>query len=147
MQTFEKQDPDVVARVWTSSPGRKRCLPDSDVVARALKFGVFVKKHPSHAAPAVAWAQPLSLGYKRSRPSAKVWGVCEKTLLPRRTRRRMGADVVARTHAFLPGHSVVARASTLSLGRRRLWSPDDAYVRPQAFSPASTPSVPEPHRV
>ena len=54
MQTFRNQDQDVVAQVWTSSPGRRR-----------------------------------------RRPSAEVWGVCEKTPLPRGTRRRPGARVVA----------------------------------------------------
>ena len=44
-----------------------RCRPDADVVARALKFGVFVKKHPSHTAPVVARAQTLSPAHTRSR--------------------------------------------------------------------------------
>ena len=79
-----------------SSPGRRCCRPDADIVAGALKFGVFVKKHPSHAAPVIAQAQTLSHGRKRCRP---------------------GACVVARTHAFSrrrrryrPGAGVVARA-------------------------------------
>ena len=109
---------------------RKRCRPNADVIARALKFGVFVKKHPSHAAPVVARAQTLmpgrtrcrscacgrrrpdagvvaqtqalSPGRRRRRRSAEVWGVCEKTPLPRATRRRTGADIVARAHALSP---------------------------------------------
>ena len=116
-------------RMKTSSPGRRRCRPNADVVARALKFAVFVKKHPSHAAPVVARAHALSParirtsspGRKRRCKSAEVWGVCEKTPLPRGTRRRTGADVVTRTHAFscgrrryCPSVHVVARGRTLS---------------------------------
>ena len=78
MPTFEKQDPDVVARARTSSPGRKRCRPDANVVTRALKFGVFVKKHPFHTAPVVAQAQTLSLGHRRRPPAALKFGVFVK---------------------------------------------------------------------
>ena len=37
---------DVVARVHAFSPGRRRCRRCVDVVARALKFGVFMKNTP-----------------------------------------------------------------------------------------------------
>ena len=88
------------------------CRPDADVVARALKFGVFVKKHPSHAAPVVALAQTLSPGRMRCRPRA--CGHC-----------RPDADVVIRALKFgvfvkkHPSHAapVVARAQTLSPAR------------------------------
>ena len=148
MPTFEKKDQNVVARARTSLPGRRHCCLDADVVARALKFGVFVKKHPSHVATVVARAQTLSLGHRRRRPSAEVWGVCEKTPLPRSTCRRTGADVVARAHAFSPGCrrcrssvDVVARANTLSPGRRRLWSPDDDRRRCCARRPRLRPNL------
>ena len=62
----------------------------------------------------VACAQPLSPGRRRRRPSVEVWGVCEKTPLPRDTRRRMGVDVVGRVHALSP-----ARMRTSSPGRKR----------------------------
>ena len=127
MPTLEKQDPDVVVRAWTSSPGRRRCRSDVDVIARALKFGVFVKKHPSHAAPVVAQAQTLSPGCKRRRPSAEVWSVCEKTPLPRGTRRRPGTCAVACAHVLPPGRRrhrpsgyAFARAPTAVVARRRL---------------------------
>ena len=88
---------------------RKRCRPDADVVARALKFGVFVKKHPSHAPLVVARAQTLSPARMR-------------TSLPGRRRCRPDADVITRVLKFgvfvkkHPSHvpSVVARAQTLS---------------------------------
>ena len=127
MPTFEKKDPNVVAQAWTSSPERKRCRPDADVVARALKFGVFVKKHPSHAEPVVARAQTLSLEHRRHRPSTEVWGVCEKTPLPRGTRRRTDADIVARAQALPPGRRrrhpsgyAFARAPMAMVARRCL---------------------------
>ena len=71
---------------------RRRHL-DASVVARASKFGMFVKKHLSHEV------------------------------------------------------DVVAQADTLLLGCRRLWSPDNAYMRPQELSPAPVPSAPELPRV
>ena len=136
MPTFEKKDPNVVARARTSLLGRRRCCPVVDVVARALKFGVFVKKHPSHAAPVVAWAQMLSLGQRRRRSSAKVWGVCEKTPLPRSTRRRTGAVVVARAQALPLGHRrrrpsgyAFARAPTAVVTRRRLHATTSVVAR------------------
>ena len=92
--------------------GRRR--PDAGVVARALKFGVFVKKHPSHAAPVVARVQTLSHGRTRCRPRA--CGRC-----------RPDVDVVARAlkfGVFVKNHPsyaalVVARAQTLSPARMR----------------------------
>ena len=66
------------------------------------------------SADVVARAQALSPGRKRRRPSVEVWGVCEKTPLPRGTRRRTGANVVARAHA-----DIVARTQALSPKRRR----------------------------
>ena len=75
----------------------------------------------------VAQTQALSPGRRRRRPSTKVWGVCEKTPLPRGRRRRTGADVVARAHAFSPGRRcrcpsgyAFARAPTAVVARRRL---------------------------
>ena len=93
---------------------RKRCRPDVDVVARALKFGVFVKKHPSHSAPVVAQAHLLSPARMR-------------TSSPRRRRCRPDADVVARALKFgvfvkkHPSHTppVIARAQMLSPVRMR----------------------------
>ena len=108
MRTFRNQDQDVVARVRMLLPGCRRCRPDADVVARALKFGVFMKKHPSHAAP----VGPSSHGRRRCCPRA--CGRC-----------RPDADVVARALKFgvfvkkHPSHAapVVARAQTLSPAR------------------------------
>ena len=62
----------------------------------------------------VAREQALSPGRRRRRPSVEVWGVCEKTPLPRATRRRTDANVVARAHALS-----LARMRTSSPGRRR----------------------------
>ena len=76
MPTFEKQDP--------------------DVVARALKFGVFVKKHPSHAAPVVARAQTLSLKHRRRPSAALKFGVFVKR------HPSHAAPVVARAQALPP---------------------------------------------
>ena len=81
--------------------GGRRCRASADVVART---------------------QALLPGRRRRRPSAKVWGVCEKTPLPRGRRRCTGANVVARVPKFgvfvkkLPSYAadVVAWALTLS---------------------------------
>ena len=54
------------------------------------------------------------IGSRRCRLSVEVWGVGEKTPLPRGTRRRTGADVVAQAHTY-----VIARMQALSPGRRR----------------------------
>ena len=75
-------------RTRTSSLGRRRCRPDANVVARALKFGVLVKKHPSRAALVVTWVQTLSPRRTRCRLGAHV-------------RRRLDAGVVARTQTSL----------------------------------------------
>ena len=148
MPTLGQKDPDVVARVRTSSPVHKRCRPDVDVVARALKFGVFVKKHPSHAAPIVARAHALSPvrmrtsspGRRRCRPGvdavagALKFGVFVKkhpshappvvarvqTLSPRRMRSRAGAGVSARAYTSSPERGCFARAPTALVTRRRL---------------------------
>ena len=117
MPTLEQKDPDVVARARTSLPGRKRCRPDADVVTRALKFGVFMKEHPSHAAPVVARAHALSPA--RIRMSS-----------PERRCCCPNADVVAGVLKFEvfvkkhPSHAapVVARAQTLSLAHMRTLS-------------------------
>ena len=66
------------------------------------------------SADVVARAQALSPGWRRRRLSVEVWGVGEKTPLPRGTRRRTGVDVVARVHT-----NVVARTQALSPRRRR----------------------------
>ena len=111
-----KTSPDHERRRQTSSPGRRHCHPDADVVARALKFGVFVKNHPSHAADVIARARTLSPGRMRCRLDADVvtralkFGVFVKkhpslaapvvtraqVLSPARMRSRLGACVAAR---------------------------------------------------
>ena len=114
-----------------------------------------MKKHPSHAAPVVARAQMLSPGRTRCHPracrrrrkSAEVWGVCEKTPLPRGTRRRTGACILTRAQAFPPGRTRRRLSEDALSERRRLWLPNDTCVRAQALSPAPAPSVPEPQRV
>ena len=50
----------------------------------------------------VARTQALLLGRRRRRPSAEVWSVCEKTPLPRDTRRRTGASVAAQAYTSSP---------------------------------------------
>ena len=80
------------------------------------------------SADVVARAQALSPGRRRRRPSVEVWGVGEKTPLPRGTRRRTGADVVARAHAY-----VVARTQALSPGRRRCCPDADVVARVLKF--------------
>ena len=65
------------------------------------------------SADVVARAQALSPGRRRRRPSVEVWGVGEKTPLPRGTHCRMGACVVGRAHTY-----VVAWTQALSPGRR-----------------------------
>ena len=77
--------------------------------------------------------QTSSMERRHRRPSVEVWGVCEKTPLPRGTRRRAGTGVVTHAHALSPGHrrcrlgvDVVAQAGTLlplastAVVRRRL---------------------------
>ena len=98
MSTFRNQDQDVVARVRTSLPRRKHCRPDADVVARALKFGVFVKKHPSPAASVIIRAQTLS---------------------PARMRSRLGAGVTAQAGTLCPGADGFGRPTTPARACRR----------------------------
>ena len=61
--------PDVIVQAWPSLLGCRHCRSDADVVAREPKFGVFVKKHPSHAADVVARAHVLPPGRRRRRSS------------------------------------------------------------------------------
>ena len=143
-----------MARMQALSPGRRRCCPSAEVWGVCEKTPLPRGTCRRTGADVVARTQTLSPGRRRRRLSVEVWGVCEKTPLPHGTRHHTGADVVPRTHAFLPGHmrcrlgvDVVIQAGTLSPGRRWLWSPDDAYARPQALSPTPVPSAPEPHRV
>ena len=121
---------------------RRRCHSNVDVVARALKFAVFLKNHPSHAADVVARVHALSPGRRRHRPSAEVWDVCEKTPLLRGTRRRTGACIVAHAHELPPGRRCRRPSGYAFAGRRRLWSPNDASARPQALSPVPVPFAP-----
>ena len=58
---------------------------DTDVVTRALKFGVFVRKHPSHAAPVVARVHAFSPEQVRFRPGAEG---CGRPTTPMRDRKR-----------------------------------------------------------
>ena len=76
--------------------GRRR--PDVGVVARALKFGVFVKKHPSHVAPVDARAQTLS---------------------PVRMRSCLGAGVTARAGTLCPGADGSGRPTMPAREHRR----------------------------
>ena len=114
---------DIVARVHTLSPGRtrtswprcRRCRSDADVIARALKFGVLVKKHPSRAAPVVARVQTLSPARMRPRVGASIfaWAYTSSpergcfaqvpTALVAQRRRRAGAGVVARAGPVCAG--------------------------------------------
>ena len=78
----------------------------------------------------------FSPGCRHRRPSAKVWGVCEKTPLPHGTRCRTGANVVARVHALSPGWMccrpracVLAWAQALPPERRRGRPRGDAFAQ------------------
>ena len=77
-----KMSPDHERRRQTSSRERGCRRPDVGIVAQT---------------------QALSPGRRHHRPSAEVWGVCEKSPLPRGRRRRTGANVVAQKQASSPG--------------------------------------------
>ena len=68
MPTLEKQDPNVVARAWTSSPGRRRRCLSAEVWGVCEKTPLLHGTHRRTDIDVVTRVHAFSLGHRRHRP-------------------------------------------------------------------------------